>query len=280
VVVNNQPGDPIAMGQDGTPAQPTITGVMVALGDRAAVQADAGQSATFDPSNAMEFITSNQDVIAAFSSVGPVDHDYSVKPDITGVGVNVYSSVPGKPEGQFLMLQGTSMATPHTAGAAALIIQQHPTWTPDQVKSALVTTGQRVVKTLPPPAAAVDPGVLHRGGGLIDLANAGSVTVTVSSPLVGFGHQEANGQVKKSQSIIFTDVSGVAHTYDVTVSQAASSKVTFGVSKGSLTVPANGSATLDVTLTSSGVTPGDFEGDLVVAGSGPTLRIPLWVRFK
>lgn len=282
IVVNNVAGDPAAMAQDGTPNQPTISGVMVALGDRAAIRADAGQTATVDGTGPQEFITNNQNVIASFSSSGPVDRTFAVKPDITGVGVNVYSSVPGTPEGQFAMLSGTSMATPHTAGSAALLVQQHPAWTPDQVKSALVTTAQRVVVTAP--QGTIDPGVLRRGGGLIDLSTAGTVTATVSSPIVGFGHQEANGQVTKTSSVTVTDVSGSSHTYTLSVVQAASSAAQFAVSPSTLTVPANGSATFTVALTSSGVALTgafkDFQGDVVVAGSGPTLRLPLWVRFQ
>src|SRR6266568_714623 len=96
-------GDPTAMAQDGTPAQPTISGVMMDLGDRPAIRGAAGQTATVDGTHPAEFITNNQNAIASFSSAGPVDRTFAVKPDITGVGVNVYSSVPGA---QFAMLSG------------------------------------------------------------------------------------------------------------------------------------------------------------------------------
>ena len=91
-------------------------------------------------------------------------------------------------------------------------------------------------------------------------------------------------QWTSNQSVTVTDLSGGAQTYSVSISQP-SSQVVFSVSPGSLPVPANGSATFTVTLTSNGVTLGtsafkDFQGDVMVAGSGPTMQLPLWVRFK
>ena len=276
IVVNNAPGDPSAMGQDGTPDQPTINGVMVALSDRAAIRGLAGTPATVDGAAAREFITQNQNVIANFSSVGPVDRTSAVKPDITGPGVNIYSSVPG---GTFALFSGTSMATPHTAGLAALLLQQHPSWTPDQVKSALVTTAQRVISKLPQGPA--NAGVLQRGGGLIDLAKAGGATAAFSPAIVGFGVREANGVLSAGQTVTVTNLTGSAQTLTATVSQATTTPVAFSVSPATLTVPANGSATLTVTVTASGAPAGkDFEGDVAVSGGGSAARLPLWIRFK
>jgi minor extracellular serine protease Vpr len=75
-----------------------------------------------------------QDVLAGFSSRGPVTRTWEIKPDILAPGVAIQSTVPGG----YLSLQGTSMAAPHVAGACALIKQAHPEWTPAQIKSAIM----------------------------------------------------------------------------------------------------------------------------------------------
>lgn len=89
-------------------------------------------------------------VVAPFSSRGPSKQNQGIlKPDITGPGVNIIAGVP-KPEGlappsnematKFDVMSGTSMATPHISGIAALIKKAHPTWSPAAIKSALMTT--------------------------------------------------------------------------------------------------------------------------------------------
>lgn len=79
-----------------------------------------------------------QDQIADFSSRGPVTHSWTIKPDVVAPGVEIDSTIPDG----YLALRGTSMASPHVAGAAALIKQAHPDWTPMQVKAALMNTAK------------------------------------------------------------------------------------------------------------------------------------------
>ncbi|CAI5462782.1 unnamed protein product [Closterium sp. Yama58-4] len=92
-------------------------------------------------------------VVATFSSTGPLTPmtarnrgpyptNHVLKPDIIAPGVNLYSAAPGTSPNNAQMLSGTSMATPHVAGLAALVIQAHPTWTPAQVMSAMMTTAR------------------------------------------------------------------------------------------------------------------------------------------
>ncbi|PAE88883.1 S8 family serine peptidase [Shouchella clausii] len=82
-----------------------------------------------------------QDLLASFSSRGPVTETWEVKPDLVAPGVAIQSTVPKG----YLGLNGTSMASPHVAGAAALLIQQHPDWNPEQVKAALMNTTKCLV---------------------------------------------------------------------------------------------------------------------------------------
>src|SRR6266550_3886400 len=151
VVVNNVAGDPTAMGRtagfdDDLPA------VMIGLNEGAALRASGATTASAD-ATFQEFITPNKDILAGFSSQGPTGVDFAVKPDLTSVGVNVLSSITcvGKPETcpgdgtGWAFFSGTSMSTPHIAGSAAVLLQLNPSWSPAQVKSALVNHADLVI---------------------------------------------------------------------------------------------------------------------------------------
>lgn len=87
------------------------------------------------------YIMKEKDILADFSSRGPVTSTWEIKPDIVAPGVAINSTIPGG----YLPLQGTSMAAPHVAGACAIIKQAHPDWGPEKIKAALMNTAKPLV---------------------------------------------------------------------------------------------------------------------------------------
>jgi hypothetical protein len=111
--------------------------------------------------------------ISAFSSKGPAMVDFHPKPDVVAPGEDVLSAIPG---GGRATKSGTSMAAPHVAGLAALMVSRRPDWSPAQVKSAILSSSSR----LQAPA-------FHQGAGMVDAVNALSATTLVIPSSFAFG---------------------------------------------------------------------------------------------
>ena len=237
--------------------------------------------AKFDP--APHVIANAGDVMAGFSSRGP-SMDKLIKPDVSAPGVNVFSSGYGSgpfpgPFTGFGQVSGTSMATPHVAGSAALLKQLHPTWTPAQIKSALMTTATENVWTTT--AKTTFAGVLDRGAGRIDLTKAGTPGLTLDQPSL------SAGEITAGQHVDFTigarDVSGAGGTWSVSAVKTGSAATiaNFNITPGaaSLSVPAKGTATLGVTVEAvPAAVPGNYEGKVVLTNGATTLHVPVWLR--
>ena len=130
-----------------------------------------GNGSVSSPGSAEGAITAaavtKSDIIAPFSSGGPTPVSLEMKPDVSAPGVAILSSVPPR-VGLWSEFSGTSMASPHVAGAAALLLQRHPGWTVEQIKSALVLTGKPVLSG----SKSVETPTTREGGGLIYLPTA------------------------------------------------------------------------------------------------------------
>jgi len=224
------------------------------------------------------------DVMAGFSSRGPTQ-EKTVKPDVVAPGVDVLSS--GYSTGPFPApfigfgsASGTSMATPHVAGAAALLLQLHPTWTPAMVKSALMATATEDVFATT--ARTTKAGVLDRGAGRIDLTQAGSPGLIFDKPSLSGGELRSAGQ-SRSFTVRATNLSGAAGTWDVSTTETgdAAKTANFNITAtpSTLSLGNGNSGSIHVTAESvAGAPTGDYEGSVVLVNGTKRLHIPVWFR--
>jgi subtilisin family serine protease len=241
----------------------------------------ATAQAKFDAAPAI--VANPGDVMAGFSSRGPTQ-DKLIKPDVSAPGVDVLSSGYGSgafpgPFTGFGAVSGTSMATPHVAGSAALLKQLHPTWSPAQIKSALMTTATENVWTTA--AQTTRAGVLDRGAGRIDLTKAGTPGITLDQPSLSAGEITAGQHV--DFLIRARDVSGTGGTWSVSATKTGSAATiaNFNITPGaaSLVVPASGTATLAVTVEAvAAAAAGNYEGKVELTNGARTLHVPVWLR--
>ena len=168
------------------------------------------------------------DLIASYSSKGPAWPDMTLKPDVVAPGNQVTSLLSNNStlarmypqnivpvssystykngKSAYFTLSGTSMATPMVSGAAALMIQQDPTLTPDTVKARLMKTA---TKDFPATSVAVDPAtgtaytsqydVFTIGAGYLDvmgaLSSADVATAGTLSPTVFYDPASGNAYI-------------------------------------------------------------------------------------
>ena len=229
---------------------------------------DFGYGSVSSPGSAAKAITaaavSKQLAIASFSSGGPTPVSLAMKPDVSAPGVDITSSVPPH-AGTWASFSGTSMATPHVAGAVALLLQRHPDWTVAQVKSALVTTGK------PVPNAAAELPTTREGGGLIQVPAANSPLLFAAPADLSFG--ELKPGASATRSVDLTDAGGGAGAWAVAVAQQGGTTGGTVAAPASVTVPGR----LDVTATAS-TQQSDVTGFVVLTLGTNVRRIPFWFR--
>ena len=138
------------------------------------------------------------------------------------------------------------MATPHTTGSAALLLAAHPGWSPEQVKSALVNTADRPVKSPSNGAALASP--LSRGGGRINVRSADLTPATLSPASVSFGVSTGGKPVDGAIDVAFHDETGSGLTCALSATQVQPGTKWVSLSSGTLTIPAGGTASATVIL--------------------------------
>jgi subtilisin family serine protease len=235
---------------------------------------DVGAGSVGSPGNSARAITvgavedgeSGGLVHADFSSVGPSSMSLRMKPDVAAPGVDVLSSVPGG----WTSISGTSMASPHVAGAVALLLSRHPSWTVDDVKAALVETGRDAFAAEGSKALA---GPSFVGGGVIWLPAADDPLVFAQPANVSFGLLERGGDFPGT--IALHDAGGGGGSWSVSLGDLRVPAGTTVVVPSTVTVP--GALTYHV-VTSSTAAEGDVSGYIVLTRGGDVRRVPFWGR--
>ena len=184
---------------------------------------------------------------ADFSAGGPRSGDSALKPDLAAPGVSVSSAAMGTGIGA-VTESGTSMAAPLVAGAAALVLQAHPRWTPGQVKAALMNTASAAA------IAGYDPRT--DGAGLVQparavdtlvLATTGSGTASLS-----FGAPAMTGPFRASQTVRLQNLGTRVVTYALRTAFVGSALgLSVSLRPSRVSVPAHGTASVTVALTLS-----------------------------
>ena len=230
-----------------------------------------GRGSVSSPGSAASAITVGATSInrqmASFSSAGPTPLSLRLKPEVSAPGVEILSAAPNR-RGQWQSLSGTSMAAPHVAGAAAVLLQRHPSWTPAQVKSALVTTGQRALET-----RGLTASTTREGGGFIDLPRADSPLVFASPTALSFGFL-ARGRLA-AKRVSLTDAGAGAGTWAVSHVLLGSARGVRVSAPSSVSVP----GVLTIRLVASKAAPAaEVTGYVVLSRAGQTRQIPFWTR--
>ncbi|QKI83195.1 S8 family serine peptidase [Kroppenstedtia eburnea] len=257
IIANNVPGDPSGMSLE---EKVTIPAVMVSQPDGEWIMKGSEGSAVLDPAGLEEFDSENGKTLAAFSSRGPTIN-YTLKPDVAAVGVNVYSSVVG---GGLASMNGTSMSAPHVAGAVALLKHARPDWTSQEIKAALIGTGTDIKggPTLP----------LEVGGGVIDVANALNTPAMSSPASLSFGLVK-KGDKKKIEVTLKNTSNAKKLKYKL------SGDKDVDLSKKSLNLKKGESGKFTVTVEGKGKADTDYQGYInIKADNGKSIRIPYHFR--
>ena len=271
VIAENRPGDPtfayLAGANGGTISD--LDGARL----RAAAAGSGGVLRVRFSREILEVPTTWAGVPTSFTSSGLTPFGHDLKPDVTAPGSQVISStLPEYAGDNYAVLDGTSFSAPHVAGAAALLIQRHPSWTPQEVKSALMSTaGPASADT----AGTEEASVLVEGAGLVRVGAADRPLLFTAPQSLSFGYLSANaGANSRALSVTVSDAGGGAGTWTVDV-QAQVASAGASVSAAPVTLGPGGTAVMQVVARSTAdAVAGDDFGFLLLRRGSDVRRIP------
>jgi uncharacterized protein (TIGR03437 family) len=291
IIYMNTSGAPIAP-SDGVDDPDLIPFIVITNASGVAlknyVDANPLSLVTFDSNGSEQIDNVDADELAGFSSVGPSTGTSAIKPDLVAVGGSflnnsgevytaaetydlqgeVYSS------SGFAAIDGTSASAPLAAGAAAMVKQQHPSWSVAQVRSALINNSVQSVSTDDASSGGfLSVDIQSFGAGLLDAGAAVNATVTASPVSLSFGILSA---LPQTQALTLTNNGTAAVTLAISslASNGALGGATVSFSKSSVPLAAGASATVNVTLSGTLPPSNEYSAFVQIQGAGVSLLVP------
>lgn len=285
VIYNNIAGHFGGTVAGATPITIPVVTVSDSLGAAMDSRIAAGPTSMTWTPNTGSFPNVTGNLISSFSSWG-LAADLSLKPDLGAPGGLIVSSYPLE-LGGYANLSGTSMSSPHTAGAVALLLEAKPTLKSTQVRDRLQNTADPKVWSGNPGLGFLD--ATHRqGAGMVDIVQAIQTKAQVLPGKLSLGESQAGPQTR---TLTIKNFSKTAVTYDLSHQGAVATgpntftvgifntPATVALSASTITVPAGGSVPVTVTVTApTGLADKGVYGGYVVVKAqgdgGETLRVP------
>ncbi|GAA1569998.1 hypothetical protein GCM10009789_24450 [Kribbella sancticallisti] len=199
---------------------------------------------------------------AGFSSEGPTLGSYRLKPDVVAPGVNILGAKAGARDGNlYVAMSGTSQATPIVAGAAALLLQQNPDRTWQQLKAHLTNASD------PTP---IFSGWTH-GAGRLDLQRATGTGLTADVASLDFAYLRWPDKSVRTRVVTLTNSGSEPATVSITDQQKNEQSSTAPAdavvaTPSTLTIPAGGTASTTVSVDPAVLPDGNWQGGVDFVG--------------
>ena len=217
--------------------------------------------------------TGRSGIVTSFSSAGPSAFGHRLKPDVAAPGGQILSATLRRFGGPFAVFDGTSMSAPHVTGAAALLLERHPQWTPRQVKSALVSTAGTAWWDT---ARTSEAPVVLEGGGLVNVARADDPKIFTAPSSLSFGDLNVKrGERSDALLVRIQDAGDGAGTWSVELHAQAAGAGTALELPAQVTVPPGGESVIAaIARASADAASGENYGFIVLRRAETTRRIP------